>query len=239
MIRKVPKGARHLLEPRRCRRSSAIAAGAGALVFLQVFCICANPAPMRNTLLIGLMGSLIILGCGKTEEKPQVGPTPPAAKLPFTVITRSPDAVVEATRIGGSRVTVKMNAAALGEEQNYSFKLTLQEGGSVELRARAKDDLSKGVVLRFARSKDAVTMHINGQDHTADVKKELGKGDTEITVDIDIHNHSGDAHAIYAVNGKEGNSQKFKLVALQGNWGFVVEKAAVRTFAVGAAKHEH
>lgn len=168
-----------------------------------------------------------VTGCGKTTE------------APFTVLQRSADAKVAPSEIGGSEVTVKMNATALDREQNYRFKLKLEVGGSAELRMRAKEDLSGGVVLKFARTAKGVTMHVNGDDLTADVAKVLGDGSSEINADFDIHQHEDVTHGIYSVNGKEAATGNFPVVQLQGNWGFVVKRATVREFAVGPAKHDH
>jgi hypothetical protein len=192
---------------------------------------------MRTPISVRTLGSVFLVlalqGCGQSSTAPQAG------GLPFRVIDRSDDAVLEASHVAGTRVTVAMNAAALQREQNYRFKVRLEPGGHVELRMRAKADLSSGLVLRFARTDEGITMHLNGDDLTADVARVLRDPAKEIVVDFDVHDHGANAHGIYSVNGKEGVTADFNIVALQGTWGFVVENASVRDFAVGPPKHEH
>jgi hypothetical protein len=192
---------------------------------------------MRTPISVRTLGSVFLVlalqGCGQSSTAPQAG------GLPFRVIDRSDDAVLEASRVAGTRATIAMNAAALQREQNYRFKVRLEPGGHVELRMRAKADLSSGLVLRFARTDEGITMHLNGDDLTADVARVLRDPAKEIVVDFDVHDHGANAHGIYSVNGKEGVTADFNIVALQGTWGFVVENASVRDFAVGPPKHEH
>lgn len=188
---------------------------------------------MRNLLWASVFGVSFLLGCGQSSVGTQTG------SLPFQVLSRSTDATVEAAKVSGSRVLVKMNAAALSDEQNYRFTFRLEPGGTVELRARAKADLSRGVVLKFTRTDTGVTFTVNGDDLSADVAKVLGDGSGEISANFDIHRHSDHSHGMYEVNGKKGATGDFEVVQLQGNWGFVVEKASVRDFAVGPAKHGH
>lgn len=186
---------------------------------------------MRN-LLLTVSVVLGLVGCGKTGIEVESG------KMPYDVLSRSADAKLEVSEISATSALVKMKAAALGNEQNYRFKLTLKPGGSVELRARAKADLSGGVVVKFARTDKGVTFKVNDQDLTADVAKALGDGSKEIDVNFDIHRHSDHSHGFYEVNGKKGAAADFDVKELQGNWGFKVDNATVRAFAVGPAKHE-
>ncbi|MCA2961687.1 MAG: hypothetical protein IOD12_15670 [Silvanigrellales bacterium] len=213
-----------------------------------------------STALILLMASssaAFLTSCGGDDDSSSETPSSKEGKVgavDFLLLSDSGLAFSGTTLAGSGSAIAKNPLGEVKDDTNLAVTFTVEEGGSVSMRAFASKTLEDGVALTLSRKGTKLSAALSAGGKSVDISKTFAALDAskEVSVLVDVHNGETPAHVLAWKGGTASPSEQNALFNSEkagdgesaGNgkgtfWGLVLSKAVVTSAAVSDAKFEH
>jgi len=185
---------------------------------------------MKTILLSTVLAALVIVGCGKTETKPNPISTSKLNGVEYVPLDKAALAMNDGG-VGGTGSLVFRTPRP--KDNNYQLTFLLKPGGSVTLVTNADNALKGGANLKFSRTNDnklSVTLSAGAKSFDLSADFTTYNAGSDVTLQFDVHEHG---HVIHFEKGAEKNEYAMDKVA--GTfWGLMLDQALVTNAVAGS-----
>jgi len=213
--------------------------------------------PAVSLLFFASVSAPFLSSCGGDDDSSSGTPTSKEGKVgssDFLILSDSGLAFSETTLAGSGSAIANNPLGEIKGNKNLSVTFTVEEGGSLSLRAYASKTLDDGVALTITRKGMLLSAALAAGGKTVDVSKSFSALDAskEVSVLVDVHNKETPAHVLAWKGDTSSPSEKNALFNSEqlvdgespGNgkgtfWGLVLSKAVVKSAASSDAKFDH
>jgi hypothetical protein len=216
-----------------------------------------RPLSTALFLLLASTSVTLLTSCGGDDNSSSETPSSKEGKVGTTDILLLSESglTFSGTTLSGSGLAIAKNP--LGEvkdDKNLAVTFTVEDGGSLSVRAFASKTLEDGVALTLSRKGTRLSAALSAGGKSVDISKTFSALDAskEVSVLVDVHNGETPAHVLAWKGGTASpsdqnalfNSEKAGDGESAGNgkgtfWGLVLSKVIVTSASASDAKFEH
>ena len=201
---------------------------------------------LKTRKLASLLFAFTLSSCGGDDETSNNSNSPKINDNLFSFVGSGDNLQVSDNKVSG-RGALIFNDPLKEEDNSYTFSLSLEESGSLELITNSDKELKNGVILKFSRKETILHVLASVGTKTIDITDNFKSLDASTTISfvIDVHNESPAHVVIWSGASKLSeenalfNSEEDQNMPGQssGNfWGFRLESAKVES---PKADHAH